>query len=253
MTLQIVHMDDSLTEVELGEEGALTWHHTPTGLTVTHDEVGTVTRWPWATVKSYTVIPAEDPITVDPDTCTNTAAMDAYQRGIDDGNRSVLLCRREDRQGGAVTVGDSRVPAAAVLDSIRARGTREAEAMWPLLTAQDLEMLTWLVADLDMRAAHPVARGDVGPATVTDPHRVQLCWVDGQNHGRVSVFPNRSPVGPMISRVLAGEDLGKVAFDYGIPRHQLAVLVRLTEELRATLDKDLGVGDASTDAKQRDF
>jgi hypothetical protein len=237
MVLQIVHMDDTLTEIELGVEGSLTWHHTPTGLAVTHDEVGTVTRWPWATVKSYTVLPvlpALEPIAVDPDTCTNTAPIDAYQQDVDDGTRSVTLCRREDRQSGAVTVGESRVPAAAVLDSIRARGTQEAEAMWPLLTAQDLEVLTWLAVDLDMRAAHPVARGDVGPATVTDPHRVELCWVDGQNNGLVSVFPNRSPVGPMIARVRAGEDLEKVAFDYGIPRHQLAVLVRLTEGLTAT-------------------
>jgi hypothetical protein len=239
-TLQIVHLDDSLTELELGVEGALTWQHTPTGLTVTHDDAGTVTRWPWATVKSYTVIPDPDPIAVDPVT-TTTAGSDVYPQAVDyhqavvsDGTRMVTLCRREDRQSGAVTVGDSRVPAAAVLDSIRARGTREAEAMWPLLTAQDLEVLTWLVADLDMRDAHPVARGDAGPATATDPHRVQLCWVEEQNHGRVSVFPNRSPVGPMISRVRAGEDLGKVAFDYGIPRHQLAVLVRLSEELTAT-------------------
>jgi hypothetical protein len=153
MVLQIVHMDDTLTEIELGVEGALTWHHTPTALAVTHDEVGTVTRWPLVTVKSYTVIPALDPIAVDPDTCTNTAPIGAYQQDVDDGTRSVMLCRREDRQSGAVTVGDSRVPAAAVLDSIRARDRREAEAMWPLLSEQDLEMLAWLAADLDMRAA----------------------------------------------------------------------------------------------------
>jgi hypothetical protein len=152
MTLQIVHMDDSLTEVELGVEGALTWHHTPTALAVTHDEAGTVTRWPLVTVKSYTVIPAAEPIAVDPDTCTNTAPIDAYQQDVDDGTRALTLCVRDGRQSGAVTVGDSRLPAATVLTSITFLGAGEAAAMWPSLTPTALEVLTTLAADLDMRA-----------------------------------------------------------------------------------------------------
>ena len=66
---------------------------------------------------------------------------------------------------------------------------------------------------------------------MTDPHRVEVCWVEEQNFGRVSVFPNRAPVWAMIGRVRAGDDPNLVADDYGVPRSQFAVLVRLAGEL----------------------
>jgi hypothetical protein len=145
-TLQIVHMDDSLTEIELGVEGSLTWHHTPTGLTVTHDEVGTFTRWPWTTVKSYTVLPTPDPIAGDPSTCTNTAPADA--------TRFVTLCVKEGRQNGAVTVSESRIPVVSVLAAIQNRGAVDAAAMYPLVGDDEFAVLTTLTNDLGARSWH---------------------------------------------------------------------------------------------------
>jgi hypothetical protein len=256
--LHIVHMDDSFTEVEVGVEGAQHWLHTPMGLVIdAGDDTGMWTRWPFATVKSYTVTPIDgtnDVAALDPG--TTTAGSDAGVIDPDDvtepGTRWSTLCVRDGRQDGAVTVGDSRLPAAVVLDSIRVRGVAEAARMWPALTDDDLRVLTTLVVDLDMRAA---TTERPGPSTVTNPHRVQLCWVDDQNHGRVSVFPNRAPVHSMVARVLAGEDLGAVARDYDIPRHELAVVVRLAEELITNVDgpEHLGAPDRATYEQQGGF
>lgn len=259
--LHIVHMDDSFTEVEVGVEGAQHWLHTPMGLVVdAGDDTGMWTRWPFATVKSYTVTPIDDDVpALDPG--TTTAGSEAFAAGVVDpddvfgpGTRWSTLCVRDGRQDGAVTVGDSRVPVAAVLDSIRVKGVAEAARMWPSLSDDDLTVLTELVVNLDMRAT-ATGRLVVGPSTVTDPHRVQLCWVDDQNHGRVSVFPNRAPVHAMVARVLAGEDLGAVARDYDIPRHELAVVVRLAEELITNVDgpEHLGAPDRATYEQQGGF
>lgn len=59
--LVIKHMDDQWTNVELGVPGAVTWLPTSTGLMVKRDWTGHRTVYPWATIRSYTVIPRDKP------------------------------------------------------------------------------------------------------------------------------------------------------------------------------------------------
>lgn len=59
--LHVTHMDDSNTEIQLGVPGAVTWLPTPAGLMVKRDWRGQRTVFPWATVKSYTVLPRDRP------------------------------------------------------------------------------------------------------------------------------------------------------------------------------------------------
>lgn len=82
-------------------------------------------------------------------------AADADRTGevVEPETRCSMLCTRDSRRGGAVTVGDSRIPAAAVLDTIRVRGSAVAAVMWPELSIDDLAVFQILVADLGIRAA----------------------------------------------------------------------------------------------------
>lgn len=60
----------------------------------------------------------------------------------------LTLCTLEDRRSGAVTVGESRLPAAGVLALIRAHGVEEARLMWPQLADDELTVLQQLVVDI---------------------------------------------------------------------------------------------------------
>jgi hypothetical protein len=65
----------------------------------------------------------------------------------------LTLCTLEGRRVGAVTIGESRLPAVDVLGLIRAHGVGEAQLMWPQLTDDELAVLERLVGDLDARDA----------------------------------------------------------------------------------------------------
>lgn len=64
------------------------------------------------------------------------------------GTRFLLLCALEGRKSGRVTVGESRLPVAGVLRTIRAAGVVEAAVMWPQLTEEELSVLEQLSADI---------------------------------------------------------------------------------------------------------
>lgn len=64
------------------------------------------------------------------------------------GTRFLLLCALEGRKSGRVTVGESRLPVAGVLASIRAVGTAQAALMWPQMTEDELSVLEQLAADI---------------------------------------------------------------------------------------------------------
>jgi hypothetical protein len=59
--LQVTHMDDTWTDIEFGSPGAVTWLPSAQGLVVKLDWQGQRTVFPWATVKSYTVMPRDKP------------------------------------------------------------------------------------------------------------------------------------------------------------------------------------------------
>lgn len=54
--LLITHMDDSTTTIKF-PEATVAWSPEPIGLRVKHEQRGSRTVFPWATVKSCTVIP----------------------------------------------------------------------------------------------------------------------------------------------------------------------------------------------------
>lgn len=64
------------------------------------------------------------------------------------GTRYLLLCALDGRKSGRVTVGESRLPVAGVLRSIRAVGTAQAALMWPQLSDEELSVLEQLAADI---------------------------------------------------------------------------------------------------------
>lgn len=76
-----------------------------------------------------------------------------------------------------------------------------------------------------MTAAEPTA---VSPWTVT------LAWTPGQNFGRVSVMPRRSPVFAILGRVRAGEPVSEVADDYDVTVEEVQVLRHLADDIRRT-------------------
>lgn len=66
--------------------------------------------------------------------------------------RYAVLCTLEGRKSGRVTVGESRLPAATVLDAIHTVGVEEARLMWPQL-GEELGVLAQLATDLATKEA----------------------------------------------------------------------------------------------------
>ncbi len=64
------------------------------------------------------------------------------------GTKFLTLCTLDGRRRGEVTVGESRLPAAPVLATIRQFGTAEAQTMWPQLTPDEVAVLQRLMADI---------------------------------------------------------------------------------------------------------
>lgn len=69
----------------------------------------------------------------------------------DSDTRRLLLCSREARASGQVTVGESRLPVVVVLAYIRARGVDGTRAAYPDLTEEELGVVERLVRDMDER------------------------------------------------------------------------------------------------------
>lgn len=68
--------------------------------------------------------------------------------------------------------------------------------------------------------------------TARDPWTVTLAWTPGQNSGRVSILDGRSPVSAIIGQVQAAVPVAEVAAEYGCTVQDVAVLLRLVDELR---------------------
>jgi hypothetical protein len=91
------------------------------------------------------------------------------------GTKFLTLCTLEGRKDGAVTVGESRLPVAGVLATVRALGAAEAAIMWPSLTADELAVLERLIADMDECVAGGTVMVDAVRAELAARKRTCSC------------------------------------------------------------------------------
>lgn len=68
-------------------------------------------------------------------------------------------------------------------------------------------------------------------STPSRPWTVTLAWVEGQNFGRISVMPRRTPVLAIFQLLTANERVIDVLAEYDLTPQQLEVLIRLRAEL----------------------
>lgn len=80
--------------------------------------------------------------------------------------RYLLLCANSGRKSGRVTVGESRLPVAMTLPTVREHGVEEAAIMWPQLTREELSVLERLAEDIltEERPEVDVLRDDISKA-----------------------------------------------------------------------------------------